>query len=181
MRGLAKIGLRLMLIYTFISIFSSGVILVTNTMNADRFNQLSTAGILTEVIAYIIALAIIVLLFARAETIVRWLTGNMEDTQITVSTCNADLYNLLLRFLGIIFAIQSIAALLGLSGSYFTYSGSELHVTETASFVNSLIKNGVMLVAGIILIVGAKRISAWSRDLWERGGAGEPTDKEDQV
>jgi hypothetical protein len=185
MRGLAKIGLRLMLIYIFITTLTSGINYSVSAwssyaeVSGVRYYSFSWYP-LVYIFGYIIALGLIVWVFLKSEAIINWLAGNTEDTQIVLSTSNEDLFNFLLRFLGIILVIQNAAWLLGFLGYWAAFIAPNHGKLDVASSeITSLFTHGLTVVAGVVLIMGTSRIAGWFRGLWERGGMSETEDGEE--
>jgi hypothetical protein len=175
MRSIAKIAFRIILIFLFINTLGSGISGISYSIYTyQHYNDGTSSGLiylLISVIGTVIILGLIIFLWIKAERVVKFIAGKIDDNQLVINANTSDLFNVLLKFLGIYLLINSLSLLLGIWGHhiYLNYYGFSDDSTSLASEIQPLIVNGFTLIISIILITGSGRIMSFLRNFWNRG------------
>jgi hypothetical protein len=132
MKTLIRAAVRIIIIVMFVMMVK--MLLVNIQWTALNFRdgsirQISYYQIGLTVDQFGVYSAILALLWLRTDWIVRVIAGNIDDSELVISTSNLDLIRVSMQILGMVLLATSIPKLLGLGAYYFRIPTSLRNLT----------------------------------------------------
>ena len=167
MRSLIRAAVRIIIIVMFVMMVK--MLIVNIQWTAMNFHDESIRQILYYQIGLTVGQfgvysAILALLWLKTDWIVRFIAGNIDDSEIVISTSNLDLVKVAMQILGMVLLATSIPKLLGFGAYHFRIldmvekldvpSSAVSRATELESFVTIM----VTLLIGLWLTIGTRGI-----------------------
>ena len=166
MRTLIKTVYKIFLIFVFINAISYAINFIS-TVDVNKNIYVDVQGkinVLPDIIgmsiAFIIVSLLLLLLWWKADKVIKFIAGDISDNEITINTSNEDLHRVIMRILGIIIVVSNVPYLIVTAGYYFFYSHlpDQIRVDFSTNEIRQMAIHGVTILLGIWLAVGNKAI-----------------------
>ena len=160
MKTLLKAAVRILALFVFINLLTvtaSFMVVFAGTWTGHRVLPLL---IITAL--FIVETAVLVLIWFKADSLVKLMTGEADDNALVLSATSPEITTLILRAFGIYFILRAIPQIAGLvvyrvmlagQSTYYYYQNA-----VSASDAQQWTVQIVTLIIGIALVVGAGRI-----------------------
>ncbi len=152
------------LIYSIANVYSYFRVVVGDYNLAVPIAIMVGAMLLVTLILYV--------LWRKTDWLVRITAGEIPEKELVITTSNLDLYKVAIRVLGMYLVVTALPDLIGLFGyhlsipresEYYLLSG-EINANE----IRELLEIGVRLIAGVVLIIGSRKIVNTIDKIWDK-------------
>lgn len=164
MKTLIKAAIRIIITIGFIWMFISLAGILSSSasvVSQPRFSHdpLSYWFIILPLAILLALAAILIILWRKSDWLVAVLAGNINETELVISTTNLDLITVVLRILGICLVLTSLPALAGQLTSYGIMKDLfPSPLDYQARMIENLVKTGGTILIGAWLLFGGKGI-----------------------
>lgn len=159
MRTLIKAIFRIFLIFAFIGLLRTIINNISNVLIYDAlyYSQEIWLNIFVYSVVFLFFLVILFILWWKTEKILKFIVGEIIDTELVITTTNSELHRTVMRFIGIFLIVSAIPTVVGILGHYLLYKDNYPLGFQSYD-VRELIILGTTILLGIWLVVGNKGI-----------------------
>jgi hypothetical protein len=175
MRTAIRAIIRVIIIIIFIQALITLIYSIANVYSyfkwaAEDYNLAVPIGIMVGVM--LLATLILFVLWRKTDWLVRITAGEISEKELVITTSNLDLYKVAIRILGMYLVVTALPDLIGLFGYHLTIPRqSDYYILSgeiNASEIRELLIIGVRLIAGIVLIIGSRKIVSTIDKIWDK-------------